>query len=426
VAWVRRGSAASAAGVRAGDLLLGVEGLVPRDAIDVMLGTQMDRVELAVVRDGAYRRLWARAGPPGDVGIEFAAPTFDGIRRCANDCAFCFIDGLPAGMRGTLYIRDDDYRYSFLFGSFITLTNLRPADVDRICYQRLSPLRVSVHATDLAIRRQLLANPRALDVLAQLDELGAAGIEFHTQVVLVPGINDGEVLERTIADLADRYPAVRSVAVVPVGLTRHSHTAGLRTHTGAEAAAVLDTCRRWQRTLRRRLGLGFVYASDELFLLAGRPFPPASYYDDYCQLQNGIGLVPLFLGQWRRIRRRLPAAVTPRRVLWVCGQAMERALGLVAAEMQQVEGLVVEVVAVPNAFFGTGVTVSGLLTGQDVARALDGKVADRIVLPRAMLDAAGARTLDNWSLAELEARLPGSVRVAHTAAELLAATCGAT
>jgi NifB/MoaA-like Fe-S oxidoreductase len=159
--------------------------------------------------------------------------------------------------------------------------------------------------------------------------------------------------------------------------------------------------------------------------LAQRPFPPARHYDDYPQLQNGVGLVPLFLGQWRRVRRRMPDAVSPRRVLWVCGQAMERALGLVAAEMSGVAGLAVEVVGVPNAFFGTGVTVSGLLTAQDVVRALAGRVADRVVLPRAMFDTAGERTLDDWTLNELAARLPGVARVARSAGELLEATCAA-
>jgi putative radical SAM enzyme (TIGR03279 family) len=261
--------------------------------------------------------------------------------------------------------------------------------------------------------------------LEQLDRLGAAGIEFHAQVVLVPGVNDGSVLTRTIADLAARYPAVRSVAVVPVGLTRHSHTIGLRTLTAADATRALDECVRWQRRLRAPLGVRFVYPSDELYLLAERPFPPAAHYDDYPQLQNGVGLLPLFLGQWRRARRRLPATVPPRRVVWVCGQAMERALQLVAADMARVAGLEVVVAAVPNAFFGTGVTVSGLLTGTDVVRALDDCAADRVVLPRAMLDAAGERTLDGWSLTDLADHLPGATYVARTARELLEATCAA-
>jgi putative radical SAM enzyme (TIGR03279 family) len=422
---VRRGSPAAAAGVRAGDRLLAIDGLVPRDAIDLGYAGQGGACTLWLERDGRRWSAHTLRAPGEDLGIELAAPTVDGIRRCNNACEFCFINGLPPGMRDTLYIRDDDYRYSFLYGSFVTLTNLRPADEDRICYQHLSPLWVSVHATDLTVRRRLLANPRAPDVLAQLDRLGAAGIEFHTQVVLVPGVNDGAVLTRTIADLAARYPVVRSLAVVPVGLTRHSHVATLRTLTAAEAAAVLDECLRWQRRLRPKLGVGFVYPSDELYLLAGRRFPPPAHYDGYPQLQNGVGLVPLFLAEWRRVRRRLPRAVSARRVLWVCGTAMERALGLVAAEMMAVEGLVVEVVAVPNTFFGTGVTVSGLLTGGDVVRALEGRVADRVVLPRAMFDAAGQRTLDDWTLAALAARLPGAVYVAGTARELVEVTCAA-
>jgi putative radical SAM enzyme (TIGR03279 family) len=411
--------------VRPGDRLLAIDGLCPRDAIDLAaLGAEADP---ALTLDNG-RQVWTARGcraPGEDLGVEFAAPTLDGVRRCANACAFCFIDGLPEGMRDTLYIRDDDYRYSFLFGSFVTLTNLRPDDEDRICYQRLSPLRVSVHATDPAVRRAVLANPRARDILPQLDRLGAAGIEFHAQVVLVPGVNDGAVLDQTISDLAARYPVVRSVAVVPVGLTRHSHTAALRTPTSDDSQAVLDICARWRRRLRPRLGVRFVYPSDELYLLAGQRFPPASAYDDHPQLQNGVGLVPLFLSEWRRVRRKLPTAVSTRRVVWVCGQAMERALGLVAEEMASVDGLTVEVAAVPNAFFGTGVTVSGLLTGSDVARALGGHAADRFVLPRAMFDAGGQRTLDDWTVAKLRAHLPGAVHVARTAGDLLEATCAA-
>jgi len=413
------------AGIKAGDRLLAVNELVPRDTIDVASSGPEPEVSLVLERQEARRTFDLDLSATGDLGLEFGAPTFDGIRRCANACEFCFIDGLPEGMRGTLYIRDDDYRYSFLYGSFVTLTNLRPNDVDRICYQRLSPLRVSIHATDLVVRRQLLANARAPDILAQLDELGAAGIEFHGQVVLVPGVNDGTVLDQTIGDLAERYPAVRSVAVVPVGLTRHSHTVGLRTLTPTDAAAVLACCARWQRRLRARIGVGFVYPGDEMYLLAGRTFPSAAQYDDYPQLQNGVGLVPLFLRQWRRVRHRRPSTVARRHVLWVCGQAMERALGLVAADLEAVDGLSVEVVAVPNAFFGTGVTVSGLLTGEDVARALRGRQAERVVLPRVMLDAAGERTLDDWTLTELMETLPGEVRVAQSAGELLEATCAA-
>jgi len=425
IARVRRGSPAARAGARAGDELLAVNGLRPRDSIDLAELATGTTAVLTLLRGEQALTIRTTRAPGEDLGIELAAPTLDGIRRCANACPFCFIDGLPTGMRDTLYIRDDDYRYSFLYGSFVTLTNLRPDDEERICFQRLSPLRVSVHATDLTVRRRLLANPRAPDILEQFDRLGRAGIEFHAQVVLVPGENDGAVLTKTVADLADRYPTVRSVAVVPVGLTRHSHTAGLRTLDAADAGRALDECERWQRRLRARLGVRFVYPSDELFLLADRRFPAASHYDDYPQLQNGVGLVPLFLGQWRRARRRLPAAVSPRRVVWVCGQAMERALALVAAEMAAVDGLEVAVAAVPNAFFGTGVTVSGLLTATDVARALADCAADRIVLPRAMFDAAGERTLDDWTLADLAARLPGTLLVARTAGELLEATCAA-
>jgi putative radical SAM enzyme (TIGR03279 family) len=417
--------AAAAVGILPGDGVLAIDGLSPRDVIDVHIGAADGVRQVLVWRDGALIDLHLPDQGPEELGLEFIAPTADGIRRCANACAFCFIDGLPTGMRETLYVKDDDFRYSFLYGSFVTLASLSAADRQRICYQRLSPLRVSVHATDLMIRRRMLGNPRAPDILEQLDWFGAAGIQFHAQIVLVPGENDGPVLTQTIADLATRNPVVQSVAVVPVGLTRHSHTASIRTLRQDDAVAAVSEVERWQRRLRRSLGLGFVYASDELYLLADRQFPRASRYDGYPQLQNGVGLVPLFLGEWRRARRRLPQAVPSRHVIWVCGQSMERALSLVADDMRQTSGLTIEVVAVPNVFFGTGVTVSGLLTATDVIRTLEGRPAQRVVLPRAMFDAAGERTLDNYGLDDFVSQLSAAVRVAGTARELLEATCAA-
>jgi putative radical SAM enzyme (TIGR03279 family) len=425
VSRVRGASPAESAGILPGDRLLAANGLVPRDVIDIGYSTEHELVDLLLDRDGRVVTIQVGRRSGEDLGVDFATPTTDGMRRCANACAFCFIDGLPGGMRDTLYIKDDDYRYSFLFGSFITLTNLARTDRDRICYQHLSPLRVSVHSTDLHVRRQLLANPRAPDILEQLDWFGAAGIQFHAQVVIVPGVNDRQILDRTVADLSARYPVVQSLAVVPVGLTRHSHTATVRTCTREDAGAALAQCHRWERQLRRSLGLGFVYASDELYLMAGRRFPAAARYDSYPQIQNGVGLAPLFLAEWRRVRHRLPSTVPARRVVWVCGQAMQGALELVAKEAAQVEGLIIDVTAVPNAFFGTGVTVSGLLTATDVIRALAHRAADHVVVPRAMFDASGQRTLDDWSLSDFAARLPGTVHVASSAMELLEATCAA-
>lgn len=427
VAQVEPRSSAERAGLRPGDVLVAADGLVLRDQIDFQaaLASGDGGVALDVLRAGVPQRVTLPAGSPWGLGLAFAESVPSGIRECNNHCEFCFIRGVPPGLRPSLYVRDDDYRYSFLFGNFLTLTNLAAADWDRIGYQRLTPLFVSVHATDLAVRRRMLANPRAPDICDQLRRLGRLGIEVHAQVVLCPGINDGPVLDRTIADLSALAHVVRSVAVVPVGLSRYIRARNVRALTADEARQAVDQIGRWQRALRRRLGRRFVYASDELYLLAGRRLPSARAYDGYPQLQNGVGLVRRLLESWRRLRRQVPARVEPpRRVVWVTGRAATPALEAMARDLRGVAGLSVAVRSVENSLFGGAIGVSGLLAGRDVAAALAGEAADRIVVPRAMFGHTGARTLDEWTVEDLERALGCQVRSAGSAAELLGATTG--
>ena len=272
---VARGSAAAALGLRAGDRLLAIDDLMPRDLIDLHLELPDARC-LVIERDGTRLRLKL------DQQVDLAALELEeaipgGIRECNNHCEFCFIRGLPSGLRPTLYVFDDDYRYSFLLGNFLTLTNLDETDWARIGYQRLSPLNVSVHATDDDVRRTLLVNRRAPAILPQLRRLASLGIEVNAQVVLCAGINDGAVLDRSIEELASLHPAVRALSVVPVGLTRFSRVKNIRRPTLAEASRAVEQCERWQLRLRRSLGVGFVYPSDELYVLAGRDdVPPAA------------------------------------------------------------------------------------------------------------------------------------------------------
>ena len=349
---------------------------------------------------------------------------FEGIRECNNNCEFCFIRGLPKGLRRSLYIRDDDYRYSFLFGTFLTLTNLTEADWERIGFQHLSPLHVSVHATDLAVRRQMLANPTAPDILPQLDRLGRLGVEVKAQVVLCPGLNDrGTSLEQTVRDLAARPQVVDSVAIVPVGLTRYSGARTLRQVRADEARQVVRRATAWQRDLRARLGRDFVYLSDELYLLAGRPFPPPRRYDGYRQLQNGVGLTRLLLVDWAGSKPEIPASLpAPRRVAWVCGRAAAPALTAMAAELAAVENLSVTVLDVTNDFFGGGVSVSGLLTGQDVVARLRATPCHLAVLPRSAFGYDGRQTLDGWTTAAIERESGVRLALATAAAELLELT----
>src|SRR5581483_12025843 len=226
-----------------------------------------------------------------DLGVEFASAAFDRMKTCNNRCAFCFIGGLPPGLRRSLYIKDDDFRYSFLYGNFTTLTNLSEHEGQRIIFQRLSPLRVSVHATDLDLRREILGNPHAPDILAQIDELAPHDIRIHAQIVLMPDKNDGEHLQRTISDLMARYPTVESAAVVPVGFTTHNQPATMRAVEASDADSAIRIVESAQRRCRRALGVGFAYASDELYLLAGRRLPAHRSYDGYPQYHNGVGLI---------------------------------------------------------------------------------------------------------------------------------------
>ncbi len=420
---VKSGGLAERLGVRPGDVLVSINSTVVRDVLDVMYScADAGAIEMELVRGG--QRVCVRGTGDGDLGLEFEALTFDGMRRCRNRCRFCFVDQLPQGMRSTLYVKDDDYRYSVLCGNFVTLTNLSDDDWERLREQRLGPLRVSVHTTDLGLRRWMLGNPQAPDVLEQLGRLGELRIPVHCQIVLVPGVNDGRHLERTILDLAALHPTVQSMAVVPVGHTRHGAfgVSEQPEFTVAECRALVDRAGWWQREFRAKLGCGLVYLADEFYLRAERRVPSARSYDGFPQYENGVGMVRALLDDWRRVRSRVghKAASGSRRATVGCGTAIASVLGEIVSELAEIGGPKVDLVPVENAFFGPTVTVSGLLTGGDVVRALEGQdLGDVVVLPRAMLDRPGELTLDDESPASLEARLKRPVRFAATISELL-------
>lgn len=426
VSEVRPDGPADRAGVRVGDRLVAIDGVVPRDLTDVRYETQgRDAVTIDLLRDGELLTLPLDLADELDAGLDFEQPTFDGLRQCNNNCEFCFIRGLPKGLRRSLYVRDDDYRYSFLFGSFITLTNLEQDDWHRIAYQRLSPLRVSVHASDPDIRARLLAHPGAAPILPQLEWLGRAGVQVHAQVVLCPGINDGPVLARTIADLAGLGDIVQSVAVVPVGISEHLRVRDVRSATPDDARAALDAILGWNKGFRASLGRGFVYPSDELFLMADRPLPGPRFYEGFPQLQNGVGLVRVMLDDWRRSRRKLPTTLpAPRRVAWLCGKAAAPALQQIAEDFRAVENLGVDVRVVNNTLFGSAISVSGLMSGRDIVRTLAEGPVDLAVLPRSAFGFEGEKTLDDWTVEQIERESGVPIRLGRTAADLLALTTG--
>ena len=419
IAQIRPGSLAEAAGLQAGDNLLSINGHVLCDVIDYRFYSAEEELELVFKRPpDEARALRIERGYDQDLGIEFAAPTFDGIRRCRNHCDFCFVRQMPPGLRESLYVKDDDYRYSFLFGNFITLTNLTEADWERLTEQCLSPLYVSVQATDPRLRAMLLGRPGESDVLAQMERLGALGIQVHAQVVIVPGLNDGAALQQTVQDLA-QCPAVVSIGLVPIGITRY-HSCGLRTVTAPEAERVVAWTKDLQREFRRERGIGLVYPSDEFFLLAHEPVPSARSYDGFPQLANGIGLTRLLLDDWKNARKKAAGIPWPhRKVTLVCGALIAPTLRSLTAEMAAILQTDLAVVAVPNLFFGQTVTVSGLLVAEDVVTALRGQdPGDLVVLPRAMLDAEGKLTLDNQTQADIERQIGSRVAVAESLSEI--------
>jgi putative radical SAM enzyme (TIGR03279 family) len=324
-------------------------------------------------------------------------------------------------MRAPLYVKDDDYRYSFLFGSFITLTNLTEDDWARILEQRLSPLFVSVHASDLEVRRRILNNKSAPDILAQLRRLGSARIRVNAQVVLCPGINDDEILERTITDLAEQHNCVNSVAVVPVGLTRFGPPDGPRRPTVEEMGATLGQVQRWQRVMRRTLGRTFVYLGDEFYLRTGVKPPGARSYDGYPQYQNGVGLARVLLDEWTQARRHLKQATATPHLSLVSGELAAPLLQMVAAELNSLAGANAHLQVVRNNFFGPEVNVAGLLTAGDVLAQLRVRqLSEVVVLPRAMFDSTGIRTLDGYTRDDVERELGLPVEIAGSVGELVA------
>lgn len=421
---VEPGSALERLGVRCGDRLVAIDGLVPRDVIDLQLELPEAR-SLTIERDARQQNLLATEGPLDPAALTLVEAVPGGIRECNNHCEFCFIRGLPGGLRPSLYVFDDDYRYSFLWGNFLTLTNLDERDWARIGFQRLSPLNVSVHATEPAVRQTLLNNRHAPPILPQLQRLTSLGIQINAQVVLCAGLNDGAVLDRTIEELANLHPGVASLSVVPVGLTRYSRVKHIRRPAPTEALQALEQCERWHAALRVKLGKGFVYASDELYVLAGRDeVPAAAHYDGFPVLTNGVGLLRTMLDEWQRLLLRMPPNTSAQReVAWITGQLAAPALERMADAWQVSQRWRPRVIVVDNAYFGAGsISVSGLLSGADLTRALRSlpdEIED-IVLPAGPFGFDGRATLDGVSAEAVGAAHRGRVHLASGPRELLA------
>jgi putative radical SAM enzyme (TIGR03279 family) len=431
---VTAASPADRAGIRPGDELLTLNGRTPRDIIEYHL--LADEPDLGVVlrrrgRDAPLEVTVAKeAGEP--LGVEIASAVFDRVRTCDNHCEFCFIHQLPPGMRRSLSLKDDDYRLSFLYGNFTTLTRFTELDLERVLDERLSPLFVSIHATDPEVRAGLLRNRRGATSLRWLTALLEAGIEVHGQIVVCPGRNDGAVLEDTLCGVLDRYPGLATVACVPLGVSRFSREEAMRPHSREEAAAVCEAVDRWQEVFRSVLGHPMVYAADEYYLAAELPFPARETYGGFPQHENGIGMARAFEAAFRgdrsaalgvragffaavdgapaagyRAPRTLPAEGTPgtaeegpgpdRPVTILTGEYGARVLGPLVASLDRTD---VRVLPVENRWFGGNIAVAGLLTGSDLSRVLAHAPADhRYLLPDACL--SEGRFLDDLTVEDL-------------------------
>lgn len=420
-------SIAAEMGFEVGDAIMSINGTNPRDLIDYQFLCADELLELEVIdTKGKTHLLEIEKDYDEGLGLEFDSALFDNLIQCNNRCPFCFIDQQPPGKRESLYFKDDDYRLSFLYGSYLTLTNLSQKEWTRIEQMRLSPLYVSVHATEPGIRTKLLKNPRAGEILQQIKWFQQKRLQIHAQVVVCPGINDDEHLEKTLLDLASfhkgKIPAVASVAVVPVGLTKfRPHDDELIPVSPEKAAEVIQQVQNLQTKFRTSLKSTFVWLADEWFLIAGQEIPPESHYENYPQIDNGVGSIRSFLKEFDLTAESLPKQIdTPKKLTWVVGNAVEKAFQPIVERLNKVENLEITMVALCSNYWGQNITVTGLLTGQDLLSGLQQNyLGDGVLLPAMMLKHDDTCFLDDMTVTELAFKLNTPILPVRGIAELI-------
>ena len=405
------GSLAEELELAAGDKILKINGRTPLDIIDLSFLMAEEEIELLIEHADGEREIIAfEKDIDEELGAEFESAVFDGIRRCKNHCVFCFVDMIAPNMRRTLNIKDDDYRLSFLFGNFITLTNLTAKDFRRIKKYHLSPLFVSIHAMNPELRAKMLRTPLGAKINSQLDELERAGVEYHTQVVLCKDLNDGAELDFTISEILKRRPNALSLAIVPVGVTRYRRDKfALNQFDKESAARVIDQVEHWQEKARADFGRTFIYLGDEFYLLAEKNLPPAEFYDDFPQIENGIGMTRNFIeelgtGDWGLVKNLVVDVIS--------GTSFAKVL------KNLIDKPNVRIIPVENKFFGSKVNVSGLLTGGDIIEALRGGERDLILIPATALKAGEEIFLDDVTLEDLRKMFaPAQIVPVHDGAQ---------
>lgn len=423
---VAQGSIAEELGIEAGDRLLSVGGKEIKDVFDYHYLTNEEQLTILIAKpDGEEWELEIEKEYEEDLGILFEEGLMDEYRSCRNKCMFCFIDQMPPGMRETLYFKDDDARLSFLQGNYVTMTNMSEEDMERILFYKLSPINVSVHTTNPELRCKMLNNRFAGKALEKLQKLKEAGIEMNGQIVLCKGYNDKAELDRTISDLSSYLPCMKSVSVVPVGLTKYREgLAPLAKFTKEDALEVIAQIEGWQTRLLADKGTRFVFASDEWYLTAGLPLPPDSSYENYRQLENGVGMVRLLSDE---VDEYLAAKQGDNRKLTVTLATGVLAAPIIAEQIKKIQAkypnVTAEVIPIVNHFFGEDITVAGLLTGQDIVSQLKGRdLGEALLLPSALLRSGEDVLLDDMTLSDMEKALQTNIRIVQSEGKCLVDT----
>ena len=428
---VEPGSPAEKAGVQVGETLTHINGKPIVDVLDYKFYSYDTKLELTLrAPDNSFRTVKVRKYEGQDLGLEFETYLMDRARSCANNCIFCFVDQMPPGMRKSLYFKDDDARLSFLMGNYLTLTNLSEREVQRIIDLRISPINVSVHTTDPELRVEMLKNKRAGESIDVMRRFAAHNITMNCQIVSCPGINDGSALDRTLNDLAEMFPAVNSISVVPVGVTKYREGLyPLRPYTGEEAAALVEQVEAFAQKHLDEQGTRLVWCSDEFYLLAGRDLPDEDYFEEFTQLDNGVGMLRLLSEEFRRgldlMEPEEMEGTTPFAIATGVSAApfLKKMVDKAAEKCGRIKG---EVYAIRNDFFGHTITVAGLVTGRDLIDQLKGKnLPSRLLIPTNMLRSGEQVFLDDVSVEDVERELSVTVTaVGQDGYELLDAMCG--
>ena len=432
VASIEAGSIGEEIGFEVGDRLISINGVKPRDLIDYKFLIAEENLQLRILDEkGETHKIEIEKDQDDELGLAFTEALFDGLKQCNNQCPFCFIDQQPSGKRKSLYLKDDDYRLSFLYGSYLTLTNLSEQDWVRIDQQRLTPLFVSVHATEPSLRSHLLRNPKATDLLKQLNWFSKKRIQIHAQIVVCPEINDGKALEKTIHDLFSfaqgDYPVVLSAAVVPVGLTRfRPRNDGLIPVDAKCATKVINQVESMQKIFCESTGSRFAWLSDEWYLIAKKTLPALNSYEDLPQRENGVGTIRSFLKAMDEATINLPKKIFQNRTCsWVVGKLVENELLKPCLRLNKIENFTIHLYGLSSPYWGQEQIVTGLLTGQDLIKGLKGKnLGDELLLPSVMLKQGEKVFLDDMTLQELCSSLNVSIRIVYDAEDIVNGALG--